>query len=199
MACFIQHINITHSISAKCLDECWLSEGMDVAGLHLEGYSMFFQRGNRVEHGHCGLVTYIHESLLCKEIIIENSNTSWDYLCVALSHNSSISKKYLLCNVYRLPCYLAAEIDLFTAEFSNFLRSVKRSHSSVFICGDFNINLLSINMNAHFSDYFESVLATGFIPKISLPTRSQDNSHTLIDQIWSIALKKILSLNQELL
>ena len=61
LACFIQHINITHSISAICLIECWLSEVNDVAGLHLEGYSMFFQRGNRVGHGHCGLVTYIHE------------------------------------------------------------------------------------------------------------------------------------------
>ena len=33
----------------------------------------------------------------------------------------------------------------YTTEFSSFLRSVKHSHSSVFICGDFNINLLSIN------------------------------------------------------
>ena len=80
LACFIQHINITHSIRAICLNECWRSEGNDVAGLHLEGIEMFFQRGNRVGHGHCSLVTYIHESLLCKEIIIENSNTSWDYL-----------------------------------------------------------------------------------------------------------------------
>ena len=93
------------------------------------------------------------KTFFCKEIIIENSNTSWDYLCVELSHNSLNSKAYLLCNVYRLPCYLAAEIDLFTAEFSNVLCSPKRSHSSVFICGNFNINLLSININAHFADY----------------------------------------------
>ena len=58
---------------------------------------------------------------------------------------------------------------LIHAEFSNFLRSVKCSHSSVFICRDFNINLLSIKMKAHFADYFESVLAAGFFPNIPLP------------------------------
>ena len=104
-------------------------------------------------------------------------------MCRVVSQFSKLKKKDLLCNVYRLPCYLAADIDLFTAEFSNFLRSVRRSHSSVFICGNFNINLLSINVNAHFADYFKSVLAAGFFPKITFPTRIQDNYHTLIDQI----------------
>ena len=61
---------------------------------------MFFQRGSRVGHGHCGLTIYIHETFLSQEVIIENVNTSSDYLCVQLSHSSPNSKKYLLCNVY---------------------------------------------------------------------------------------------------
>ena len=108
---FSKLISPIQSVQYLIMYECWLYEGNAVAGLHLKGYSMFFQRGNRVGHGHCGLVTNIHESFLCKESIIENSNTSWDYLCVELSHNSPNSKKYLLCNVYRLPCHLTAEID----------------------------------------------------------------------------------------
>ena len=151
---------------------------------------MFFQRGNRVGHGHCGLIIYIHEKFLSQEVIIENVNTSWDYLCVQLSHSSPNSKKYLLCNVHRLTSYLVADIDLFTTEFSSFLRSVKHSHSSVFICGNFNINLLSINSNSHFADYFDSVISSELFPKITLPTRIQDNSNTLIDQIWSNNLEE---------
>ena len=139
LICFVQNVNTQHPISAICLNECWISQENDTAGLHIEGYNMFFQRGNRVSHGHCGLIIYIHETFLSQEVIIENVNTSWDYLCVQLSHSSPNSKKYLLCNVYRLPCFLVADIDLFTTEFSSFLRSVKHSHSSVFICGDFNI------------------------------------------------------------
>ena len=69
---------IKHPISAICLNECWISQEHDVASLHLEGYAMFFQRGNRVGHGHCRLITYIHESFLSKEIAIESVHTSWD-------------------------------------------------------------------------------------------------------------------------
>ena len=151
---------------------------------------MYFQRANRVSHGYCGLITYIHESFLSKEIAIENVHTSWDCLCVQLSHTSPNSRKYLSCNVYRLPCYLSEDINLFTIEFSNFLRSVKYINPSVFICGDFNINLLLISSNRHFADYFDNVISTGFFRKITLPTLIQENSCTLIDQIWSNNLEE---------
>ena len=151
---------------------------------------MYFQRGNRVGHGHCGLIVYVHETFLSKEIVIENANTSWDYLCVQLSHNSPNSRKYILCNVYRLPCYLAADIDLFNAEFCSLLRTVKHRNSSVLICGDFNIDLLSVTSNRHVTEYFDNVISSGFFPKITLPTRIQENSNTLIDQIWSNNLEE---------
>ena len=38
---------------------------------------MFFQMGNRVGHGHCGLIIYMHETFLSQkdeEVIIENVN-----------------------------------------------------------------------------------------------------------------------------
>ena len=138
---------------------------------------MYFQRGNQVGHGHCGLIVYVHKR--SKEIVIENANTSWDYLCVQLSHNSPNSRKYILCNVYRLPCYLAADIDLFNAEFCGLLRTVKHRNSSVLICSDFNIDLLSVTSNRHVNEYFDDVISSGFFPKITLPTRIQENSNTL--------------------
>ena len=117
---------------------------------------------NRVGHGHCGLIVYVHETFLSKEIVIENANTSWDYLCVQLSHNSPNSPKNILCNVYRLPCYLAADIDLFNAEFCSLLRTVKHRNSSVLICGEFNIDLLSVTSNRHVTEYFDNVISSGF-------------------------------------
>ena len=133
---------------------------------------MFLQRGNRVGHGHCGLITYIHETCLSKEIAIENVHTFSDDLCVQLSHTSSNSKRYLLLsNVYKLPCYPSEDINLYTTEFSNFLMSVKHVNTSVFICGDFNINLLLISSNRNFADYFDNVISTGFFSK-------NNSSHT---------------------
>ena len=58
------------------------------------------------------------------------------------------------------------------------------------ICGDFNIDLLSVTSNRHVTEYFDNVISSGIFPKITLPTRIQENSNTLIDQIWSNNLEE---------
>ena len=52
-----------------------------------------------------------------------------------------------------------------------------------YICGDFNINLLKINVKAHYNNFFENTLSSGFFPKITLPTRISKTCSTLIDNI----------------
>ena len=110
-------------------------------------------------------------------------------MCVEISHYEPHSKKYLLSNVYRLPGLIVEEFDLFVDQFSSFLNAVNNLKRSSFICGDFNINLLQLNTNRHFNSYFERVLANGFFPKITLPTRLSQASNftcnTLIDNILS--------------
>ena len=58
----------------------------------------------------------------------------------------------------------------------------------VYIAGDFNINLLAVNDTQFNSDYFDSILAAGYLPTITLPTRLSQNS-TLIDNIFTNSLK----------
>ena len=55
-------------------------------------------------------------------------------------------------------------------------------HSS-YICGDFNINLLKINVKAHYNTFFENTLSSGCFPKITLPTRISETCSTFIDII----------------
>ena len=45
------------------------------------------------------------------------------------------------------------------------------------------LNLLSITANEHHSSYLEGILSSGFLPKMTLPTRLSKNS-TLIDNIF---------------
>ena len=54
----------------------------------------------------------------------------------------------------------------------------------MFVCGDFNINLLSLNTDEHTGCYFDGMLSSGFLPTITLPTRISDRS-TLIDNIFT--------------
>ena len=55
--------------------------------------------------------------------------------------------------------------------------------TEIILTGDFNIILLQINENTATSDYYDVLIANGFIPKISLPTRLTDTGGTLIDNM----------------
>ena len=104
----------------------------------------------------------------------------WEYLCIEISHSSPNSRKYIIINIYRPPEKYIEEPDRFFEELKIFLTIIKRYKKSAFICGDFNINLLEIKNNRRFNTYFESIIATGFFPRIILPTRIQASSCTLI-------------------
>ena len=64
------------------------------------------------------------------------------------------------------------------------------SCDAIFVCGDYNINLLSLNTDEHTGSYFDGILSSGFLPTITLPTRISERS-TLIDNIFSNKQEKI--------
>ena len=186
---FIDTVNASNPISAICLNECWIGENSDISSLKLPNYNMFIKRGNRKGHGHCGLVIYVHDQFKATELTINQESTMWDYLCVEISHHSKASKKYILCDLYRLPGGNVDEFRLFSDEFSSFLTSMKQLKHATFVTGDFNIDLLKIDTNAHFNSYFDRIIAKGFFPRITLPTRlsatSNYTTNTLIDNIFT--------------
>ena len=106
-------------------------------------------------------------------------------LCLEISHQKPNSKKYILSNIYRLPNEIVQDVNTFTDEFSLYLSLLKRRKHSSFVCRDFNINLLSLDNKRHFNHFFDTVMVKCFFPRITLPTRIQNTSHTLIDNILS--------------
>ena len=81
---------------------------------------------------------------------------------------------------------IVEDFKIFVDEFSSFLTSIRSLKHSAFICGDFNIDLLKINSNKHFASYFDRIIAKGFFPRITLPTRLSETTNctnTLIDNI----------------
>ena len=170
-------------MSIICLNECWLSDQSDVSILHLPNYNMFYQVGKCPGHSHCGLITYVHDSFKSEKVHIDQITTGWEHLTVEVSHNTQNPKKYIISNIYRPPERYVIELDLFISEFSQFIDTIRGLKRSSFICGDFNINLLDINSNDHVNEYFESICSRGFFPRITLPTRIQLPSFSLIDNI----------------
>ena len=51
--------------------------------------------------------------------------------------------------------------------------------------GDFNINLFNIHSNVFIQNFLDTLVTESFIPLITKPTRTNNNSSTLIDNIFT--------------
>ena len=54
----------------------------------------------------------------------------------------------------------------------------------IYLCGDYNIDLLKIYQKNQYNLFFENLIVAGFQLKISLPARLTDHSATLIDNMF---------------
>ena len=67
----------------------------------------------------------------------------------------------------------------------NTLLKSNKENKEIYICGDFNINLLKYEEDIVVQELYNLTTSHGFIPQITLPTRITDSSMTLIDNIYS--------------
>ena len=84
--------------------------------------------------------------------------------------------------------------NIFMNEFTYLFIVLRACSKSVFLCGDYNIDLLKINTNANFNLFYENVISSSSIPNIIFPTRMCDTTSTLIDNF--ILILKILKIAQ---
>ena len=120
-------------------------------------------------------------------------------MCLEISHQKHNSKKYLISNIYRLPNEIVQDFNIFTNEFSTYLSLIKNRKRSSFICGDFNINLLLLDAKQHYNNFYDCVAEKIFFPQITLPTRIQNESYTLIDNIITNDTEKSIKSNSGIL
>ena len=91
---------------------------------------------------------------------------------VELTNPANPSKtKFTVGNFYKPPHETVAQLKLFINHFPQKL-SLLNSCETIFVCGDYNINLLSLNTGEHTGCYFDRILSSGFLPTITLPTCS---------------------------
>lgn len=86
---------------------------------------------------------------------------------------------YRVTGIYRSPSY---NVDLFLDSLDNFL-TINNKNKFHYICGDININILSDNSNA--KNYLNIMSKHVFFSSINGITRSQNDSNSNIDHIFS--------------
>ena len=85
-------------------------------------------------------------------------------------------------------------------EFNNILnkllKKINQEQKTVFLSGDFNIDLMHYNEHKPTNEFLDSLASNSYLPYIIQPSRHTSHSRTLIDNIFSnIISKDIISGN----
>ena len=121
---------------------------------------------------------------------ITHTSKLFESLIVEMWPNNCKYQKYIIGSIYRLPSYVNIDIEIFTEEYTELLNNLRSRSKFVYLCGDYNIDLLKISTNNVFNKFYENITSCGFIPKITLPTRICDTTSTLIDNVSTNAIDK---------
>ena len=68
---------------------------------------------------------------------------------------------------------------------TSILQKVQKENKTLFIMGDFNINLYNYSSHTETNDFINLMVSNYLLPRILHPTRVTDHSATIIDNIFS--------------
>ena len=81
--------------------------------------------------------------------------------------------------------YRSMDLTDFNCNYLNkLLENISKEQKSIFLLGDFNINLLNYNEHNQTNDFLDSLAYNSFIPLILQPTRITSHSNTLVENIF---------------
>ena len=168
-------------IHAVILQETHLQND-STACLAIDGYSLISQPAVINRSG--GLAIYIHEHFTFEKVILDNTSDIFESHFVKINVNKIHS--LIIGNIYRRPDDNYSNYTLFTNQISNILDKLNKMKCDVMLAGDFNINLLKINVRPPFAEFLECILSAGYLPQITLPTRyTKNNTFSLIDNFFT--------------
>ena len=161
------------------LTETWLNESnADV--FHLEGYD--FCHKNRVaKHG--GGVAFFIKSII-NYTIIELLTVDVENVFECLTVKLPLKTQTIVSCLYRKP----------SSKIADFIECIESMFScikgSIYICGDFNIDLLNYDVNNSTKNFVDQMFSMSLFPLINQPTRITSQCHSIIDNIYTNSINE---------
>ena len=91
-----------------------------------------------------------------EKLPITYTSTLFKSLFVEVWRKNIIYKKYVIGNIYRLPSYISDDVKSFINELTALLNGLSVRSKSVYLCGDYNIDLLKIHSVEDYSSFFDT-------------------------------------------
>ena len=175
----LQNSNFNFDIIAITETSQKESNGNFLVNVDLKGYSLFSTSTNTSKGG---TAIYINESFVTQErqdLTIKTNHIE----SVWVEIKNKRSKNIICGNIYRHPH------DMYFQDFLEYLEEtlskISSENKEIYICGDFNIDLLKLDSNTKYKQFYDLMCSYGFAPKILQPSRITENTATLIDNIFT--------------
>lgn len=167
----------THPFSIIAISETWFSNerGIDFA---LNGYELVHVNRNDKTRG--GVAFFIHESI--KFHVVNGMSLAVDGImeCLTVEICNEKKKNVIVSCVYRTP---GTSITIFNEWMDKLFSPV--TQKTLFICGDFNIDLLNPTKEKNIEDFTDTMYSLSLNPTITKPSRITSQSATIIDNIFT--------------
>ena len=98
----------------------------------------------------------------------------------------NINSKNIICGcIYRHPDDNNMSYEIFLSYLESCLSKLPNENKEIYICGDFNSDLLKLDNVNNYNKFYELMCSYGFLPQILQPTRIQGDSAPIIDNIFT--------------
>ena len=150
-----------------------------ISNVSLPGYTLFHTPTNTRNGGTALYVKSIYNPF--ERFDLKTQVDMFEGVWIEISNKNS---KNVLCGcIYRHPNY---DLTDFFVYMENVLKKAANEDKDVFVCGDFNIDLLKINEKKKHLEFYNLLNSYGFLPLIIHPSRVVENQDpSLIDNIFS--------------
>ena len=149
-----------------------------LTNVEIEGYDLYHTPTLSAKGGSAIYVNKNYDSLERYDLNIKDIEyeTTW------IEIKNKKSKNIVCGNVYRHPHY---NCDDFFKYLESCLATLAKESKEVYICGDFNFDLLKVDTDHLTQHFFNLLCSYGFLPHILQPTRATEHTSTVIDNIFS--------------
>ena len=174
---FIENTEIKFDVIA--VTETWLKPNECDSLFNISGYDLY-TKSRTIKSGG-GVAIYVNNNLkhtvLCEmSLVIENCMES-TFVEIDLKN----SKQIIIGCIYRAP---DTNLTFFNDNLQSLLNKVVKNNS-LYLCGDFNIDLLKYHQHAQCRNFADQLFSYGLYPLITKPTRITKTSASLIDNIYT--------------
>ena len=167
------------SFDIIAVSETWFDNSVNVNDFYIPNYNATYT--NRCNKRGGGVLIYVNKDIPFKKL--ENYSVSMNELFEIVSIELQLQgcKNVIVSCVYRTP---GSNMEQFTEYIEQYMKSIN-SNKTVYMCGDFNIDLLKHSTHNNTKLFLETMYSYGMLPLINKPTRVTENSATLIDNIFT--------------